>query len=123
MTPPIDKSLYQSAIESHDSDDARSFSGVSMSSGEAAILDREEVYNDNDFEASGPQWVWLAFGSCKLDLAALPAGWFADTVTSYTNLSGEPWRVNILQVKSVYLALDLNQLLYYLEFERQQCSE
>ena len=97
--PPggVDQSIYRSALENHD-DDTKSFSGVSVSSGEAAILDREEQYDDNDFEGSGPQWVWLAFGSCKLDPTALPKPWFVDAVSNNGSLSGESWRINILQV-------------------------
>ena len=68
------------------------------------VLDREDMYMDDggghgDLEAAGPQWVWLAAGACSVNpLSGPPGGWFVETNASYQSLSGEPWRVELLQV-------------------------
>lgn len=97
---PIQESMYQSAIESQDESDRKSLDRVSMSSGEHHILDREDHYggNDEDDQGSGPQWVWLTLGSCKLDPNHLPGAWLTEQTSSQLSLAGEAWRVNILQV-------------------------
>ena len=82
--------MYQSAMESHEdtpessddhdhdrqSSDDRDHDRQSMTSND--ILDREDHYGDVDHleESSGPVWVWLTMGSCKLDPSHLPNPWF-----------------------------------------------
>ena len=75
------KSMYQSAMESHEdtpeSSDDRDHDRQSMTSND--ILDREDHYGDVDHleeSPSGPVWVWLTMGSCKLDPSHLPNSWF-----------------------------------------------
>lgn len=93
----VQESMYASAIESYEEDvDAQSIGSSSMSS-ENAIMDKEDHYGD-DTVVSGPTWVWLTMGSCKLDPSQLPTGWFVEHQVSHASVSGEPWRVNILQV-------------------------
>ena len=78
--------MYQSAMESHEDNPAESNSDdrqdhdhdrQSMTSND--ILDREDHYGDVDHleeSPSGPVWVWLTMGSCKLDPSHLPNPWF-----------------------------------------------
>ena len=93
------KSMYKSAMESHE--DTPESDSHSMSSND--ILDREDHYGVDDLDnfegSSGPQWVWITMGSCKLDPSHFPNAWFIEQITSQmSSLSGEAWRVNILQV-------------------------
>ena len=63
-------------------------------------MDREDHYCAS-YETSLPHWMWIAAGSCRIDPAQPPAAWFAtpELASSQLSLIGEPWRVNILQVK------------------------
>ena len=84
--------MYQSAMESHEdtpessddhdhdrqSIDDRDHDHDRQSMTSNDILDREDHYGDVDHleESSGPVWVWLTMGSCKLDPSHLPNPWF-----------------------------------------------
>ena len=80
------KSMYQSAMESHEdtppqsnSDDRQDHDHDRQSMTSNDILDREDHYGDVDHleeSPSGPVWVWLTMGSCKLDPSHLPNSWF-----------------------------------------------
>ena len=105
---PIEESMYKSALENpnlavveESSSRARceSEDRQSIHSDNTTIFDREDHYGDElDDDYSGPQWVWLTMGACKLDPSHLPAAWFVENVSSQQSLSGEAWRMNILQV-------------------------
>ena len=106
-TEPIEESMYKSALENPNlvveetSSRARceSEDRQSIHSDNTTIFDREDHYGDElDDDYSGPQWVWLTMGACKLDPSHLPAAWFVENVSSQQSLSGEAWRMNILQV-------------------------
>jgi hypothetical protein len=116
----IDESMYASAIDSveklqHDPDHfdrpTTTNRAESMISGisAAGLIDHEAQYGDDDYmyysesRPSGPHWVWLTAGSCKLcSLTAPnpPSNWFMEnaSTSSQLSLAGEPWRVEILQV-------------------------
>ena len=93
---PVDESMYQSAIESHDQPQK---SLERMPSGDFGVVDREDLYGDEDEGEECVQWVWLTAGSCCLDPNQLPNHWFADSSANQSQLSlaGEPWRVQALQ--------------------------
>ncbi len=101
----VDQSMYASAV---DSVDKLSLGGRGdrLDTISANVLDREDIYMDDDDLArseggeAGPQWVWLSAGSCRVDpVSGPPGGWFLAEASSSSqlSLSGEPWRVSILQ--------------------------
>ena len=93
----MDESMYKSALENPVR--AESEDRQSIHSDNTTIFDREDHYGDElDDDYSGPQWVWLTMGACKVDPSHLPASWFVENVSSQQSLSGEAWRMNILQV-------------------------
>ena len=103
-TETIEESMYKSALENpnlvaEESCRAESEDRQSIHSDNTTIFDREDHYGDElDDDYSGPQWVWLTMGACKLDPSHLPASWFVENISSQQSLSGEAWRMNILQV-------------------------
>ena len=103
-TETIEESMYKSALENpnlvvEESTRAESEDRQSIHSDNTTIFDREDHYGDElDDDYSGPQWVWLTMGACKLDPSHLPASWFVENISSQQSLSGEAWRMNILQV-------------------------
>ena len=102
-TQEIDESMYQSAMENPGNAEREKSveSDVqSIHSDNTTIFDREDHYGDELYDdvAGGPQWVWLTMGACKLDPSYLPASWFIENISSQQSLSGEAWRMNILQV-------------------------
>ena len=95
----IGKSMFQSAMESHEDTPESEADRSSMASND--IVDREDHYGDDHYEdfSSGPQWVWLTMGSCKVDPTQMPGPWFVEPMSSQSGShSGEAWRINILQV-------------------------
>ena len=98
----IDESMYQSALENPENIRETSIESdvqSTNSSDNTTIFDREDHYGDElDDDHAGPQWVWLTMGACKLDPSHLPGSWFVETISSQQSLSGEAWRMNILQV-------------------------
>ena len=93
----MNESMYKSALENPVR--AESEDRQSIHSDNTTIFDREDHYGDElDDDYSGPQWVWLTMGACKVDPSHLPASWFVENVSSQQSLSGEAWRMNILQV-------------------------
>lgn len=73
------------------------------------VLDHEVHYGqeaDDDLATLGidmgtSQWLWVSAGACKIDPASgPPSSWFKETsnATSRLSLTGEPWRIDILQV-------------------------
>ena len=72
-------------------------SGISGTGG----IDREDRYSGTEGVVSQPHWMWIAAGSCRIDPLQPPASWFVtpEAVSSQLSLAGEPWRVNILQVR------------------------
>ena len=104
-TETIEESMYKSALENpnlvpeESCRRAESEDRQSIHSDNTTIFDREDHYGDElDDDYSGPQWVWLTMGACKLDPSHLPASWFVENISSQQSLSGEAWRMNILQV-------------------------
>jgi len=104
---PIDESMYQSAMEQPASDEAPVHVDR-LSISDDHVLDLEDMYDlDNvslsEGHATGPQWVWIAAGCCAVNPnTGPPAAWFAEEApaavsASNASLSGEPWRVDILQ--------------------------
>jgi hypothetical protein len=116
----INESTYVSAIDSveklqHDPDHFDRPTTVdraeSMISGisAAGVIDHEAQYGNFNYtycgesRPSGPHWVGLTAGSCKLCSLTTPnppSNWFMEnaSTSSQLSLAGEPWRVEILQV-------------------------
>ncbi len=101
-SPVVDKSMYVSAVDSIDKLSFKEESVFGDTASNNIIVDHEDIYMDDLSNGPGgecgPQWVWLTVGSCRIDqLSGPPSGWFLESAASHQSLSGEPWRVAILQ--------------------------
>jgi len=93
----IDQSMYQSALETIESEPT-SGETDDRSGSETESLSTRVMLEDDEVESlSEFQWLWVSAGSCCVRSGQLPSGWFENRrPEGQQTLELEPWRQEIL---------------------------